>query len=182
MLEEAFSVTLWACSAYGAVTPAVGISNRCCPPSVPRSHVCSDFISSPHFSFKSLIRLLLPHIVAGRLNVRRAPSPFKARGSWGTSCARHGAAYTVWRARAVDGSYGGDVHASRGWTSLCTVVRMPCWSPGLAGRSFVAHGSAAAAALRPPAEAPPPPPPSAAAAMALTTGSPGLAFHIVGQP
>ena len=53
MSEEAFSVTLWACSAYAAVTPAVGISNRCCPPSVPRSHVWSDFISSPHFSFRA---------------------------------------------------------------------------------------------------------------------------------
>ena len=31
MSEEAFSVTWWACSAYAAVTPAVGISNRCCP-------------------------------------------------------------------------------------------------------------------------------------------------------
>ena len=30
MSEEAFSVTLWACSAYAAVTPAVGMSNRCC--------------------------------------------------------------------------------------------------------------------------------------------------------
>ena len=31
MSEESFSVTWWACSAYAAVTPAVGISNRCCP-------------------------------------------------------------------------------------------------------------------------------------------------------
>jgi hypothetical protein len=67
MSEEAFSVTLWACSAYAAVTPAVGISNRCCSPSVPRSHVWSDFISSPHSPFKSLIRLLLRHIVVGQL-------------------------------------------------------------------------------------------------------------------
>ena len=29
MSEEAFSVILWACSAYAAVTPAVGIRNRC---------------------------------------------------------------------------------------------------------------------------------------------------------
>jgi hypothetical protein len=53
MSEEAFSVTLWACSAYAAVTPAVGISNRCCPPSVPRSHVLSDLISSPHSPFRA---------------------------------------------------------------------------------------------------------------------------------
>ena len=59
MSEEAFSVILWACSAYAAVTPAVGISNRCCPPSVPRSHIFSDFNYSPQFPFKSLIRLLL---------------------------------------------------------------------------------------------------------------------------
>ena len=59
MSEEAFSVILWAFSAYAAVTPAVGISNRCCPPSVPRSHIFSDFNYSPQFPFKSLIRLLL---------------------------------------------------------------------------------------------------------------------------
>ena len=44
---------LWACLAYAAVTPAVGISNRCCSPSVPRSHILSDFIYSPHFSFRA---------------------------------------------------------------------------------------------------------------------------------
>jgi hypothetical protein len=77
MSAEAFSVTLWACSAYAAVTPAVGIGNRCCPPSVPRSHILSDFISSPHSPFKSLIRLLLRHIVAGRLKVRRARLPWR---------------------------------------------------------------------------------------------------------
>jgi hypothetical protein len=66
--------------------------------------------------------------------VLRALSPIKARGSSGTSCARHRAAYTVWRARAVDGSYGGDVDASRGRTSPspCTVSRVPCWSTGAA--------------------------------------------------
>ncbi len=44
MSEEAFSVTVWAYLAYAAVTLAVGISNRCCPPSVLSSHVLSDFI------------------------------------------------------------------------------------------------------------------------------------------
>ena len=44
---------LWACLAYAAVTPAVGTSNRCCPLSVPRSHILSDFIYSPHFSFRA---------------------------------------------------------------------------------------------------------------------------------
>ena len=38
------------------------------------------------------------------------------------------------------------------WLDLSVHRRaLEAWSPGLAGRSFVAHGSAAAAALRPPA-------------------------------
>ncbi len=70
-----------------------------------------------------------------------ALSPIKARGSWGTSCARHGPAYTVWWARAVDGSYSGDVHASRhgGRISLCTVVRVPGWSTAWRGVHRRAH-------------------------------------------
>jgi len=39
---------LWACSAYAAVTPSVGICNRCCLPPGPRSHILSDSIYSPH--------------------------------------------------------------------------------------------------------------------------------------
>ena len=42
--------------------------NRCCcPPLRLGSHRLSDFISSPHSPFKSLIRLLLRHIVVGQL-------------------------------------------------------------------------------------------------------------------
>ena len=148
-LEGTLSVFLWACLARGSGDASRRSAIVVATPPRPRSHMLSDFISSPHSPFKSLIRLLLRHIVAGRLPYIAPCRHLQPGGSWGTTCARHGAAYTVWRARAVDGSYGGDVHASRGWTSLCTVVRMPCWSPALAGRSFVAHGSAAAAALRP---------------------------------
>ena len=88
------------------------------PPRV-RFHLLSTF------PFQELDQVALASHRRRSADVHRALSPFEARGSWGTSCARHGAAYTVWRARAVDGSYGGDVHASRGRTSLCTVVRVP---------------------------------------------------------
>jgi hypothetical protein len=63
--------------------------------------------------------------------------------------------YTVWLARAVDGAYVGDVHVSHGRTSLCTIVRVPCWRTGLAGRYFAAPSRLPvgnpcwAAALRP---------------------------------
>jgi hypothetical protein len=127
------------------VTAFGGFSNRCCHPfkfehlipHVVRFHLLSTF------PLQELDQVALaPH--RGRSAVvHHALSPFKARGSWGTTCAWHGAAYTVWRARAADGSYGGDVCASRGRTSLCTVVRVPCWSMGLAGRFIVAPISSA---------------------------------------
>ena len=61
-------VFLWACSARGSGDGFRRFSNRCCcTPLRLRSHMLSDFISSPHSPFKSLIRLLLRHIVVGRL-------------------------------------------------------------------------------------------------------------------
>ena len=91
MSEEAFSVILWACSAYAAVTPAVGISNRCCPPSVPRSHTFSDFNYSPQFPFKSLIRLLL---ISPRCRSARVVSSCRCqsslRGLGATNCTARG--------------------------------------------------------------------------------------------
>ncbi len=91
------------------VTPLGGLKHLMLPflqdfdPQRVRFHLLS-----PHFPFKSLIRLLLRHIMVCRLTCTTL-SPYHASGSWGTCCARHRAAYTVWRARAVDGSYGGDV-------------------------------------------------------------------------
>ena len=67
-LDGALRVFLWACSARGSGDGFQRFSNRCCcPPLRLRSHMLSDFISSPHSPFKSLIRLLLRHIVVGQL-------------------------------------------------------------------------------------------------------------------
>ena len=165
MSAEAFSATLWACSAYAAVTPAVGIGNRCCPPSVPRSHILSDFISSPHSPFKSLIRLLLCHIVAGRLNVRRARLPWPASTSGGASAAigdgSRAAAATcggmaLQLARRRRFSSLGDGASARAATALQLARR----------RRFNLHRRRRCLG-RP---------------VALTTGSLGLASRIVGQP
>ena len=114
-----------------------------------RSDILSDFISSPHYPFKKLHQvaepLLLRHIVAGQLSYTAPcrhlqPVAPGAHLAHGTDC--HGAAYTAWLAITVDGSDGGDIHASHGRTSFVHrchgVVRTSCWSTGLAGRFFVA--------------------------------------------
>jgi hypothetical protein len=103
-------------------------------PSVNSQSQCQ--ISSPPRS-QGLDQVALAAHRGQSAEVHRSLSPCNARGSWGTSCARHAAAYSVWQARAVDGSYGGDVHASRGGTFLFTVVRVSCWRTGLVGRSLV---------------------------------------------
>ena len=60
------TVQKWACSACGWGDASWWFSNRCSFAETLIPHV-SDFISSPHFPCKSLIRLLLRHIVVGRL-------------------------------------------------------------------------------------------------------------------
>jgi hypothetical protein len=147
MLEGAFSVT---CGPFRllsrilSVFPAAIVVASGGWTSIPRFRVRYHLLST--FPFKSLIRLLLRSHRVWSLEVRCTLPPYRARGFWGTSCARHGAAFTVWRARAADGSYGGDVRASRGGTSQCTVVRMP-WEAGWWGRACVALARRAAAAV-----------------------------------
>ncbi len=59
MSEEAFSVTLWACLAYAAVTPAVEISNRCCPPSVYLDPTFCQISSTLHIYLSELEQVAL---------------------------------------------------------------------------------------------------------------------------
>ena len=62
------------------VTPFSGCSNRCCRSAETQIPHVSDFISSPHFPFKSLIRLLLSSHCGWSREVRRAlPSPWLLR-------------------------------------------------------------------------------------------------------
>ena len=61
------TVQKWACSACGWGDASWWFSNRCCSFAETLIPHVSDFIFSPHFPCKSLIRLLLRHIVVGRL-------------------------------------------------------------------------------------------------------------------
>ena len=59
--------------AYAAVTPSVGISNRCCLPPGPRSHMLSDFNYSPH-SLSELEQVALNFTLWPMLRRRRLHS------------------------------------------------------------------------------------------------------------
>ena len=85
-------------------------------------------ISSPlHISLSGLDQVALdftPLSVGQSRSFLSSRLPVESE-DWGPPIARHGATPSVWRARAADGSYGGEVRASRGASILCTVVLVP---------------------------------------------------------
>ena len=78
MSEEAFSFTLWACSAYAAVTPVVGTSNRCCPLLYLDPTYC-QISSTLHISLSELEQVALNFAAFFASPALRPPSPASHR-------------------------------------------------------------------------------------------------------
>ena len=78
MSEEAFSVTLWACSAYAAVTPAVGMSNRCCLRLLYLDPTYCQISSTLHISLSELEQVAL-YFTSPHSGARTASNPAAQR-------------------------------------------------------------------------------------------------------
>ena len=192
MSEEAFSVTWWACSAYAAVTPAVGISNRCCPllnlnPTYCQisstlyislselEQVALNFTSSPHrwstaigSTWRGLaaLRPPTPTAIAGASPALRPPRHCRHFGRHaiaGSSAVLAGISVATPSQALRPSSQALRSPSAAGVTS--PALRQP--PPASHRRRFASHRRRFASPTR---------------ALALTTGSGGLAFRIVGQP